>query len=387
MPDDSLVAFVQTLIRQRSLSGEEGAAVELIVSEMRRLGFDEVWVDQNGSAIGAVNGKEPGPTLLLDGHCDTVGMPPGVSWIHDPLGGEVDKGFIFGRGAADMKGALGAMIHAAASVDRSRVKGRVVVSATVMEESLEGASLQTVMEAVHPAFVVIGEATDLNLNRGGRGRAEIHLETIGQPAHSSTPHLGRNAVLDMMKVVEAVERLPTKSDPLLGETVFALTDIISDPYPAASMVPSRCQVTYDRRLLTGETPSIVLDAITALPELRGIDLRTQIVKAEYRTYKDAVLHGEKFLPAWSFPETDPFVQACLRGLKAVGVRPMIGAYRFCTNAAYSAGVANVPTVGFGPGREEDAHVVDERLELEALTASKRGYTGIINAVLSSELQT
>ena len=99
-----------------------------------------------------------------------------------------------------MKGALAAMVHAAAGVDRRRMKGRVVVSASPMEEVLEGTALQEVMRRYPPDFVVIGEATDLNLARGGRGRAEVHLETLGIPAHSSAPHLGRNAALDMMKV-------------------------------------------------------------------------------------------------------------------------------------------------------------------------------------------
>jgi len=383
MPD-SLISFANALLRQPSPSGEEGAVVELIVSEMRRLGFDRVWIDENGSAIGILDGAQPGPTLLLDGHCDTVGIPPGIEWTHDPFGGEVDGDAIYGRGAADMKGALAAMIQGAASVDRSRLCGRVAVSATVMEESLEGASLRTAMEAVRPDFVLIGEATDLNLNRGGRGRAEIHLETVGRPAHSSTPQLGRNAVHDMISVVRVIERLPARRDPLLGDTVFALTDIISDPYPACSIIPTRCRATYDRRLITGETPSEVLGMITASPELSGVNLHAQIAAAEYRTYTGKILKGPKFLSAWILPETDFLVQACLKGLRSAGLKPKIGAYRFCTNAAYSAGVAGVPTVGFGPGREEDAHTVDERLDLRALIAAKRGYCGIIEAALSGK---
>jgi len=382
MPEDSLISLTRALLRQPSPSGGEGAVVELIVSEMRRLGFDRVWIDEDGSAIGMVDGAQPGPTLLLDGHCDTVGIPPGIEWTHDPFGGEVDGNAIYGRGAADMKGALAAMIQAAASVDRSRLCGRVVVSATVMEESLEGASLRTAMEAVHTDFVLIGEATDLNLNRGGRGRAEIQLETTGRPAHSSSPQLGRNAVHDMISVVQVIERLPARRDPLLGETVFALTDIISDPYPACSMIPSRCRATYDRRLIRGETPDEVLGLITASPELRGINLHAQIATAEYRTYTGKILKGPKFLSAWVLPETDFLVQTCLKGLRSAGLKPKIGAYRFCTNAAYSAGVAGVPTVGFGPGREEDAHTVDERLDLRALIAAKQGYCGIIENVLS-----
>ena len=348
---------------------------------MRAVGFDAFWRDDVGNAVGVIMGAEPGPTLLLDSHCDTVGIAPGVPWQHDPFGAEIEDGFIYGRGAADMKGALAAMIHAAAGVERSKLRGRLLVTATVMEENLEGAALKAVMDAIPPDFVVIGEATELRLVRGGRGRAEIHLETIGRPAHSSTPHLGRNAVLDMLPVIQAIAVLPLPVDPFLGPGVLALTDIISDPYPAYSVIPSRCRVTYDRRLLAGETEADVLGAMTGLQGLEGIELRAAIAQGEHETYTGAVLRGPKFLPAWLLAETDPFVQAALRGLRAAGLDPAFGAYRFCTNAAYSAGTAGVPTVGFGPGREADAHVIDERLAIEDLLAAARGYRGMIEAVL------
>jgi acetylornithine deacetylase/succinyl-diaminopimelate desuccinylase-like protein len=185
----------------------------------------------------------------------------------------------------------------------------------------------------------------------------------------------------MMRVVQAIEQLPVRDDPLLGPAIWALTDIISDPYPAYSVIPSRCRVTYDRRLLPGETPAEVLGTLHGLAGLADIQLQATIAQGEHRTYTGAVLRGPKFLPAWLLPEEHPFVQMAWRGLQAAGQRPEFGAYRFCTNAAYSAGMAGVPTVGFGPGREEDAHVVDERLEISQLLAAERGYRGIIEAVL------
>ena len=349
---------------------------------MRALGFDRVWVDANGSAVGVVEGARAGPTLLLDAHCDTVGIAPGSTWTHDPFAGEIVDGYLYGRGAADMKGALAAMVHAAGTVDRAALAGRVAVSATVLEEVMEGVSLQTVMAEVRPDFVVVGEATELNLNRGGRGRAEIHLETIGKPAHSSSPHLGVNAVHQMIRLIDAVERAPLASDPLLGPALLALTDIISDPYPGYSVIPSRCRATYDRRLLPGETAESVLGAIAAQPGTAGIACAAAIAAGEHRTYTGATLRGPKFFPAWVFAEEHPFVQAALRGLRAAGLRPEIRAYRFCTNAASSAGILGVPTVGFGPAAEGDAHVVDERLALAELQAAAVGYRGIIAAVLA-----
>jgi putative selenium metabolism hydrolase len=378
---DKMIEFVQAMVQTLSLSGAEQPVVEVITQEMRGLGFDRVWVDANGSAIGLIEGAQPGPTLLLDAHCDTVGIAPGSTWQRDPFAAEVDGDYVHGRGAADMKGALATMVYAAASLDRSQLAGRVAVSATVLEEVMEGISLGTVIEAVQPDFVIIGEATELNLNRGGRGRAEIHIETIGQPAHSSNPQLGVNAVHKMFKVINAIETLDLPEHPLLGAAIMALTDIISDPYPGYSVIPSRCRVTYDRRLLTGETQESVLAQIMALPRLEEVNFEARIAEGEHGTYTGTVLHGPKFFPAWEFAADHPFVQNALTGLQQAGLSPEVKAYRFCTNGAMSAGVLGIPTVGFGPAAEEDAHVVDEKVRIAELETAVRGYQGIIKATL------
>jgi putative selenium metabolism hydrolase len=380
MNTERLIAFTQALVRQRSLSGEEAAVVQIITDEMQALQFDRVWVDDNGSAIGIIEGARPGPTLLLDAHCDTVGIAAGVPWSHDPFGAELDGSRLYGRGTSDMKGALAAMVQAAGSADRNALAGRVVVTASVMEEVLEGVALQAVMQAIPPDMVIIGESTRLNLNHGGRGRAEIHLEAIGRPAHSSTPHLGVNAVHLMLAAVQAIEALPLPSDPLLGPALLALTDIISDPYPAYSVTPSRCRVTYDRRLLPGETAAEVLGALTALPALAPV--RVSIAAGEHKTYTGASLRSDKFFPAWKLPEAHPLVGRALAGLRGVGQDPQLGAYRFCTNAAYSAGIAQVPTLGYGPSAEGQAHVTDEYIELDQLVGAARGYAALIAALLT-----
>ena len=376
---DNLINFLQALVRTRSLSGDERLAARLISNEMRRLGFDRVWADANGSVIGVIDGDLPGPTLLLDGHCDTVGVAPGVSWEHEPFGAELAGNRLFGRGSSDMKGALAAMIHAAAASDRSHLAGTVTVSATVLEEVMEGAALQTVMATVRPDFVIIGEATALDLNIGGRGRAEIQIEAAGKPAHSSSPHLGVNAVQRLIPAIQAIERLSLPSDPLLGPALMALTDIISEPYPGHSVIPSRCRATYDRRLLPGETEDSVLAGLRTVPELAGIELR--IVQGEHATYTGATLSGPKFFPAWKLESGHPLLQTARAGLRTSGLDPKLSAYRFCTNAAYSAGRAGVPTIGFGPSTEAQAHVADEYIELDELQAAAGGYLGIIRSVL------
>ncbi len=375
-----LIIFTQSLVRIPSFSVGEQAVVARVIQEMQQLGFDRAWVDEYGSAIGVIEGSRSGPTLLLDAHCDTVGVIPS-DWSRDPFGAEIVGDSLYGRGAADTKGNLAAMVYSAASVDRSRLAGRVAVSATVNEELMEGPTLKAVMEAVHPQGVVIGEATRLNLNRGGRGRAEVVLETRGRSAHSSSPQAGLCAIHAMVKVIQAVESLEVQVDPLLGAGFMVLTDIISDPYPGHSVIANRCRATYDRRLLVGESRTSVLEQINNCAGLQGIDYSASILYGEEKTYTGAQLKMDKFYPAWKFAEEHPFVQSAWQGLRSAGLNPSIGAYRFCTNAAYSAGTANVPTVGFGLGGEEDAHTVDEHIQLKDLELAARGYAGVIQSVL------
>lgn len=379
---ERLVRCLQDFVRHPSLSGQEGAVARRVVDEMRALGFDTVTVDSNGSVIGVIDGRHPGPTLLLDAHIDTVGIAGGLAWQNDPFAATIVDGAVVGRGTADMKGALAAMLHAAAGVERSALHGRVAVSATTLEEVFEGVTLADVMADVQPDFVVVGEASELNLNRGGRGRAEIHLTTTGKPAHSSSPHLGRNAVADMVRVITAIDTLELPSDALMGPAILALTDIISDPYPGYSVIPAQCRVTYDRRLLPGENTDTVLSAITALQGLAGIHLHADIAQGEHTAYTGKIIRHAKFYPAWVFPEDHHLVQHAHTALQRAGQAPQISAYRFCTNATYSAGIAGVPTVGYGPAREGDAHVVDERLRIDELFAATRGYRAIIDEILT-----
>ena len=381
MDTQRVIAFAQELIRERSLSGEEQGVIAIVTGEMKRLGFDEVWVDENGSAVGVVNGALPGPTLLLDGHVDTVGARP-ADWSRDPFAAEIHDGWLYGRGVADMKGAVAAMIHAAAGVERARLAGRVAVSATVMEEIMEGVTLRTVMDALKPDAVIIGEASEFTLNRGGRGRAEIVVETLGKSAHSSSPQAGLCAVHEMLRVIAAIDGLALPLDAAVGEAQLCLTDIISTPYPGHSVVPNRCKVSYDRRLVPGETPESVLAGMRDLPALAGVQYRLTVLDGVETTMTGKTLAGLKFFPAWAFAVDHPLVAAAQAGLRAAGFAAPLGAYRFCTNGAYSAGTAGVPTIGFGPGKETDAHTVDERMQTSDLERAAHGYLAMIQAILA-----
>ena len=188
--EDDLVDFALRIIGTESLSAHEGPCAEIIASAMDSLGF-EVETDELGNVLGMLVGG-PGPCVLLDAHIDTVGTTDAAGWSHAHQGERVGSR-LYGRGAVDMKGPLAAAIFGVAGLKAGLRRGKVVLSATVAEELVEGVALTHVLQRVEPNRVIICEATGLGLACGQRGRIELVVEVQGRATHSSRPDLGINA--------------------------------------------------------------------------------------------------------------------------------------------------------------------------------------------------
>jgi putative selenium metabolism hydrolase len=384
----SVIALCQELIQNKSYSGEENLVAVRIRRAFEELGYDEVFIDSYGNIIGHIKGNLPGKSILFDGHIDTVPVPDESKWQHSPFGGELEDGKIYGRGASDMKGAVSAMILGAsyfAEDCQKNFAGDIYVAGVVHEECFEGVAARKISQRIKPDYVIIGEASELNLKRGQRGRAEVIVETEGRPAHSANPQAGINAVYKMAELINEIRTIQTPTHNVLGKGILELTDIKSSPYPGASVVPDYCRVTYDRRLLVGETKELVLKPILDL--IHGLQKKDpEFVANVYfsagfeKCYTGADITGERFFPGWLYEETDEFVQAAFHGLCDVGLQPEITQYSFCTNGSHYAGEAGIKTIGFGPSRENIAHTIDEYIEVDQLLKATAGYYGILKSV-------
>lgn len=390
--EKKLISLCQNLIQQKSYSGEENAAAEYLRRAFDKCGYDEVFTDDYGNIIGHIRGKRPGKKIVFDGHIDTVPVVDAAKWKHNPFGGELVNGRIYGRGASDMKGAVCAMVFAAGYFSAECGKdfaGDVYVAGVVHEECFEGVASRKISQRIRPDYVVIGEASELNVKRGQRGRAEIIVETIGKAAHSANPQAGINAVYKMAELITKIRNLAAPCQEVLGEGILELTDIKSSPYPGASVVPDYCRVTYDRRLLVGETKEEVIRPINDLiSELQQKDpefaARAYFSAGAEKCYTGTAITGERFFPGWLYDEKDEFVQAVLSGLRSVGLEPKLTQYSFCTNGSHYAGEAGIKTIGFGPSRENLAHIIDEYIEVNQLLKAAAGYYGIVKALLQKE---
>jgi putative selenium metabolism hydrolase len=346
---------------------------------MESLGYDRAWIDEKGNVLGLIEGNT-NRTIMLEGHMDTVGVSDPKAWTVDPFGGIVDNGRIYGRGTSDMKCALMGMVYGAADLiaQKKLLGGRVLVAGTVCEEEFEGVAQGHILDQITPDLVIIGEASELMVKIGQRGRAEVVIETHGKSAHSSNPSAGINAIKKMTQLLSAIDFMALAEDDLLGPAIIEVTDIRSEPYPGASVIPSYCRATLDRRTLPGETEEMVLASIQKIiddlavrdPEFSG---QVYLAQATQRCYTGNLIEAKRFFPAWRFEAETPFVQNALSALEIAGISTGISFYSFCTNGSQSAGFRGIPTLGFGPSRENLAHVADEYVEIDQLEKARIGY--------------
>jgi acetylornithine deacetylase len=287
--------------------------------------------------IATRRGSGGGRSLLLNAHLDTVGVA-GMETPHSP---RCDDGCLYGRGAYDMKGALAAILLAAAAVHDLR--GDLIVTA-VADEELASLGTEAVLERVHADAALVPEPTDLQLAVAHRGFVGFEIETEGVAAHGSRPDLGVDAIVKMGPVLVALEqldeRLQSGARHALAGTGSVHASLIEGGQELSSF-PARCLLTGERRTIPGET---IADVERELRELAG-ETAVRVIAAR-EPYEAPVEH--------------PFVELVAR---VAGVRELVGA-PFWTDAALIAG-AGIPTVLYGPAGG-GAHAEIEWVDLASL---------------------
>ena len=369
-----VVDLCRELVRIPSPSGGEGPLADAVAARMEKAGLT-VSTDRFGGVLGEKRGRAGGPTLLLDAHLDTVQVTEPAAWTHDPFGGQVAEGRLWGLGAADTKGSLAAMIVAAEALDG--FAGTLLVSASVCEEDVTGAALGELLDRSEADLVVVGEPTSLRLGVGQKGRAGVVVETRGKIAHSSSPDLGRNAVTRMMEELSRIRALALPVDPELGSGVCEVIEIRSEPSPSTGTIPNRCTTRLALRLLPGETARSVLARLEGgIAELEGVSVRLDVLKRRCHTGVEIAM--EEFVPAWR--SRDARLEARL--LQALGVPSFAAPY---TTNASAAAERGIPAFVLGPGSIEQAHSVDEWIALDELNDACDAYTTLGRTFLAGRV--
>ncbi len=393
--------YVQELIRRPSLTGEEGDIAEFVLNSLKELGVN-CYVDIAGNVVGQIT-CGAGPTVMLNGHLDVVPAGNLDAWApYTPFGGDVDGDLIVGRGASDLKAGLAAQFFALKyfkeQVDLGkRFDGTLIFSAVVHEEAAEMLGMQVLIEQTLPSraqsvdLCILCEPSSGKIALGHRGKVELVVSTMGKTAHSSQPKQGVNALQKMVPVMDYVfDEMPStlKSHPVLGESSVTVTDCIVKP-GAQSIVPDYCEISIDRRYMPQESiPELIgeFDRLFARlsekdPEFKAVARTRSYDERTYTGYEQTV---DKYHPAWLTDPELPIVKKALDALPAVGQKADCIYWKFGTDGSMTAGLHNIPTIGYSHAQEKWAHQPKEQVSITEMCKTIEGTVAMAAAVLGLE---
>lgn len=322
---------------------------------------------------------EGAPTLVLNGHLDTVGVegmafdPFDPELGPDPAPDSTDpRPHLRGRGSADMKGGVAALLVAARARGAlhgpgsdTPPDGSLVVLLTADEEhasvGLEAELAGGFEVAPGPSLAICCEPTSLALATANKGFVWTRLVVHGRAAHGSRPHEGRDAVVQMGRILATLDDWSTLEDtppphPLLGHGSIHAGPIRGGSSP--SVIPARCEVVLEARTLPGESPDSVRDRI-----------RTLVDRVHREGFEVELEPGMSRPPAELSPD-HPGVEALSRAVRADDRTPRVEGITAWVEASWLL-EAGIPALCFGPGSIGRAHAADEACPVEEIEAASR----------------
>ena len=391
---ENIIQFMRDICAIPSMEGQLKDVGERIGAEMTRLGFDEVRFDKMGNILGHIgSGKR---VIVYDLHIDTVGIGDLAEWEWDPFMGKVENGILFARGACDEKGSTPGMVYGLAFAKQlGWLEDTTAYYFGNMEEWCDGIAPNTFVEIdpkVRPDFVVIGEPTKMRVYRGHKGRIEMKITASGRSAHAATHYLGDNAVYKMSSIIAQIRDLDRRMrfgmgmHPVQGHPSIAVTDV-SARTASLNAVPDQFTIYIDRRITSNEPHDDVIAQVKGLiPDYLQEEIIVEELFYDAPSYTGFVFPVEKFYPAWLLDEEHPAVKAGLSTVKELwGEDRPLGTWDFSTNGTYWAGKAGIPSIGFGPGNEEHAHMMIEQVPLDDVVKSTEFYA-LFPMILSEKLK-
>jgi len=377
--EKDLVKFAQTLVRIRSYSGHEEEIVKLIAGEMKTLRYDEVIIDSFGNVVGRIgNGKK---VIMFDSHIDTVEVNDADQWDVPPFSGEIVNGSLWGRGSVDMKSGAAASIFAGAIAKKTKLGlGKTIyVSCSVFEEDCDGENLVHLFKECNfrPDYFITCEPSGNLIATGHKGKAQIAIKTKGISAHGSAPEKGANAIYEMAEIIQRAERTNAellKKNAPRGTLVMSK---ISSTSASLNAVPSACEVYLDRRMVLGETEETIKKEMDKIIE--GKNATWEIGTLYRKTWTGMDVRYEPFHLAWDIDLKHHLSKAFIESYtETFGSRPeKFVFWNFSTNAVATVRL-EIPTIGFGPGDYQLAHMRNENCKVSQIIDACSVYTKVIH---------
>ncbi len=370
------IALTQSLVRCPSVTPDEGGALQLLEGLLAGAGFACTRVDRNGTPnLFARWGRQgANRTFGFNGHTDVVPVGDVAAWTHDPFGAEIADGFLWGRGATDMKSGVAAF--AAAAIDFVRATppdGAIILTITGDEEghAADGTValldwMKTKGEAM--SVCLVGEPTSPNsfgemMKIGRRGSLSARIEAVGVQGHSAYPHRARNPLHALVRLLDglASHELDRGTDHFDASTLAITT--IDCGNPAGNVIPARASAHVNIRFNDAHSGTSLTDWLQAEAARVAADTGVGLTVVAH-------ISGESFLT----PPSD-FVRLVAGAVAAeTGVQPALSTSGGTSDARFVKD--HCPVVEFGLVGQT-MHQVDERVEVAQIGRLKSVYTRIL----------
>lgn len=379
--ESAALELARALVRLRTVNdpstgSSELPAVTLVAETMRSFGWEPLITEVAPGRPNVVavieGGAGAGPTLMFEGHTDVVTEGDPSDWSFDPFGAEVLDGRLLGRGSADMKAGLAAMIYAARALElEGPFPGRLVVGALVDEEGLMLGAKHFARTALAAEVdgVIIGEPEGGEVCAVAKGAIRLRLDLVGAMAHGAMPQHGRNPIAAVPGILAGIAELQTGLQEELGEhehlgwCYLTPTVVAAGDLDQMNVIPARCSIGLDIRTVPGvDHGALVGDIVSAA----RVHARSHEVGLDYEVVDDR--------PAVDTPVDHPVVRALVEAHELVhGERPPYGGVPGATDGTILTRDAGLATVVYGPGGKWIAHQADEYVEVAEIGLYARVY--------------
>jgi succinyl-diaminopimelate desuccinylase len=314
-------------------------------------------------------GVRDGPVLCFNAHLDVVPTGDESAWSHPPFAAEIADGRVYGRGAGDDKGCVTAQVMGAVALAHSGVplRGRLVVTEVADEETSGAGALHLIADgSIRPDAVIVGEQTMNRVAIGEKGTAGVDIVVSGRTAHGALPWEGANAIEGMARIITALDRelqprLAERTHPFFMPSSASVNMI--DGGVKSNVVPDRCAIFVDRRLIPGEDPVATTTEIREIAEaaIAGVPgIGVQVIPA-----------ADRFAATMSDPD-GMLARSMLAANAFLGLSTELTGFSMASDGRHFA-AAGYPTIIYGPGDPRLAHIPDEWVGVDEVLEATRAY--------------
>lgn len=385
--EEAVVALTRDLVRLRTVNEDgfrEAPAAALVAETMRSFGWEpritEVAPGRPNVVAVVDGGGGPGRTLAFEGHTDVVTEGDPDRWSVDPYGAEIRDGRLYGRGSADMKSGVAAMLHGVRALQLAGpFPGRVLVCALVDEEGLMlGAKHFAGTELARGVDgAIICEPEEGEICTSAKGAVRIRVDLLGAMAHGAMPQHGRNplpAAGRLLVALSALQEELQKAHPAhehLGEVYVTPTVSRAGSLDQINVIPARATVAVDVRTIPGVDHAGLVERVRELAAEAGDPdgVATELSVVDVR-------------PCVEIPADHPLVTALAAAHEDVlGEPARHGGVPGATDGTILTRDAGIPTVVYGPGGKWIAHQADEFVEVDDIVRCAHVYAAAADRFL------